>query len=192
MKFFILTIIICISAECIAIETIPNNVIFEKVTYKVYNQTLLTNGIIKWKKVAYNVVQGCANLTITEPLNEIWVRLELYYKYRVYQKHLIDSWFEVCAMFKDPAKNPLTDKLFEYLYSVIDDIYMDFDFHCPLFGNFSIQTKPGRAINMSTVKVPLMEAGRYRIDVTNSRHQNGPVLSLIQIFVSISDFRVWF
>jgi len=94
-------------------------------------------------------------------------------------------------MLKNPGKNPLTDKLFEYLHSVIDDIYIEFDFRCPLFGNYSAGTKPRRGINMSTVNVPLMEAGRYRIDVTNSRRQNGPILSLIQIFLSISDYRVW-
>lgn len=171
-------------------QTIPNNLLFEKVEYQIFNKTLIKDPKLKWKTVAPNVVIFNASVTITEPIKEIWVHIVLYYKWREYRQYLVNLWIEYCSHMDTPAKHPLAQKIFDNFLNVRDHFDLNFDVHCPFFGNLTSRTI--RPFNISNIVVPLMQSGRYRVNLMLSPHQNGPVYAAVQYYVSISDFRVWF
>lgn len=171
-------------------ETIPNNVIFEKMEYQIFNKTLIKDGIIKWKKVAYNALIFNASMTLTEPVKEIWVHTVLYYKYRQYQKYLIDLWVEYCRSVTDPAHHPFGQVVYNNFLLLRDYYNISFDIQCPLSGELKFSTR--RTLNVSSVTIPLMQAGRYRMNFYYSVRQNGPIYAAGQVYVSISDLRIWF
>lgn len=171
-------------------ENIPNNVIFEKMEYQIFNKTLIKDGIIEWKKVAYNTIEFNASMTITEPLNEIWVRSVVFYKYHFYEKYLIDIWVEYCRSIIDPANHPIVKVILNNFYALRDYFYINFALKCPISGEMKFRTI--RSYNVSKIVFPLMQAGRYRINFYYAGHQNGPVWAAGQVYVSISDLRIWF
>lgn len=188
----LLTVIhIGLAVEVKAIEkTIPNNVYFEKMEYQIFNKTLIKDAIIKWKKVAYNVVVFNASMTLTEPVHEIWIHSVLYYKYRQYQKYLVDISVEYCRTVIDPANHPFGQVFFNN-YLLLRDYYnISFDIRCPFSGEMNFSTI--RGLNVSKIVVPLMQAGRYRMNFYYSLQQNGPIYAAGQVYVSISDLRIWF
>ncbi len=169
---------------------IPNNLIFEKMEYRIFNKTLIKDGIIKWKKVAYNTVIFNASATITEPLNEIWVHIVLYYKYRQYQKYLVDIWVEYCRAIHNPNTHPVVPLAFKNYFLLREYFYINFDQECPISGEVQLRTID--KFNVSKINVPLMQAGRYRANFYFSVRQNGPVYASGELYGSISDIRVWF
>lgn len=171
-------------------ETVPNNVIFEKVEYQIFNKTLIKDGIIKWKKVGYNTLVFNASMTLTEPMTEIWIHIVLYYKYRHYEKYLVDLWIEYCRSIQDPDNHPLARLVFNNFISLRDHFDINFDMLCPLSGDLKFNTN--RPFNVSKIALPLMKAGRYRANLYCSPIQNGPVYIAGQAFFSISDLRLWF
>lgn len=171
-------------------ETVPNNVIFEKMEYQIFNKTLIKDGIIKSKKVAYNTLVFNASMTLTEPLSEIWIHTVLYYKYRKYEKYLIDLWIEYCRSMINPANHPFGQLVFNNFLSLRDHFNISFDLQCPLSCEMKFSTI--RRFNVSQLVIPLMQAGRYRINFYYSVQQNGPVYAAGQVYVSISDHRIWF
>lgn len=171
-------------------ENIPNNVIFEKMEYQIFNKTLIKDGVVKWKKVAYNTVIFNASMTITEPLNEIWVHSVLYYKYRQYQKYLIDIWVEYCRSIIDPTNHPIAQVILNNFFSLNDNFYINFDLKCPITG--AMEFRSIRSFNVSKIVIPLMQAGRYRANFYYTLRQNGPVYAAGQVYVSVSDLRIWF
>lgn len=190
-----LTVIICIGLAIDSEakrkqEPIPNNVIFEKMEYQIFNKTLIKDGIVKWKKVAHNVLIFNASMTLTEPLNEIWVHTVLYYKYRQYQKYLIDIWIEYCRSIIDPSNHPFGQMVFNNFLLLRDYYSISFDIKCPLSGELKFSS--ARSLNVSQIVIPLMQAGRYRINFYYSVRQNGPTYAAGQVYGSISDLRIWF
>lgn len=193
MKLLILIAIICVTCVCIKAgydETIPNNVIFEKLTYEIFNKTLVKDAVFKWKKIAYNVVTLNASTIFTEPFKDIWMHGQLYYKYREYQKYLIDIWLDYCSIVKAPDTHPAAQKIWDIWLSYRDSIELNFDIQCPLSGKLTIRSI--RSLNVSHLVIPLMQAGRYRADLKFSTRQNGPIVGVLHLYFAISDLRVWF
>ncbi len=170
--------------------TIPNNIIFEKMEYQIFNKTLIKDGIIKWKKVAYNTVVFNASMTLTEPLNEVWVHSVLYYKWRQYQKYLIDIWVEYCRSMVNPNNHPIVNVILNNFFLLREHFFINFDLKCPISGEMQFRTI--RKFNVSKINVPLMQAGRYRANFYYTVRQNGPVYAEGRVFFSISDLRIWF
>lgn len=182
-------IVLAVEANSI-FDSIPNNIIFEKMEYQILNKTLIKNGVVKWKKVRYNTVVFNASMTLTEPLNEIWVHSVLYYKYRQYQKYLIDIWVEYCRSIADPSSHPIINIVLNNFFALREHFFINFDLKCPLSGEIEFRTI--RSFNVSKIIIPLMQAGRYRANFYYTLHQNGPVYAAGQVYFSISDIRVWF
>lgn len=197
-KYLVVAMLICVGAtgaNCnqyqFRNETTPNNVIFEKFEYKVFNKTWLKDAVVKWKMIAYNVGVFNASVTLTEPINEFWLHYVTYYKWRVYQKYLIDVWLDICDVLKAPNKHPLSEMIYQNFQNVREGVYVNIDdIKCPFSGNITVKSLQG--LNASYLVFPLMQAGRYRIDVSFSTKINGPIFAMVQVYGSISDFRVWF
>lgn len=192
MKFLLVGVIIIgnILYSIEASEKIPNNLILEKITYQVFNKTLLKDASIKWKTVAYNMMTYHAEMNVTSPITEFWVNLKLYYKYRRYEKYLVNMWVEYCNAVKDPEKNPVSKFTYDNYLKSRDKVNMNFDIKCPFYGKLLAETR--EPMNMSQLVFPLMQAGRYRLDFRFAPKQDGPIYSIIQVYGSISDLRVWF
>lgn len=188
-------VVIYISSISIHIEgenydNIPNNLILERIEVKILNDTNMKNGTLKWKKVAYNVARGNFTVFISKSLNEFWIHCVLYYKYRQYQQYLIDVWVEYCRTVRNPDANPIGNLTWNLFLKFRDQLELNFDIYCPLYGNYTIKTI--QSINVSHIVIPLLQAGRYRLDITTSERQDGPSAALARIYFSVSDLRVWF
>lgn len=174
-------------------DAIENNVYFEKLTWKIYDKTLITDVEVKIKKVAYNVLNFNVSLTAHRSYSELWIHIIVYYKYQEYQQYLVNIWVDVCKLSINPDDTPLGRMLKANLEPVWKDIYSSFDLlhYCPSpVGKVNIYSiKP---LNISQVVLPLMKAGRYRIDFSMAGKQSGTHLGLVQIYASISDLRIWF
>lgn len=171
---------------------IPNHVIFEKFEYQIFNKTLLKDVKFQWKMVAYNTITYNWTVTVTEPIDKLWIHVVLYYKYRTYQKYLVDVWVNVCAGFKNIEKfnSPVGKLLWDWYQKYRGNIIHNFKFRCPLFGN--LESRLSRGFNISQITWPLMQSGRYYADYKLAHYQNGRSQMTLQVYGSISDHRVWF
>lgn len=103
---------------------------------------------------------------------------------------MVNVWAEYCNAVKDPEKNPIAKFTHDNFLKTRKSVNMNFDIQCPLYGKLYAETR--EALNMSHLVFPLMQAGRYHLDFRFSPKQDGPIYSIIQVYGSISDLRVWF
>lgn len=172
------------------LSSVTNNVIIERIEHQIFNKTFFKDTLIKWKKTAYNVIAWNATIGLTQPVNQFWMHAVLNYKIKKYQKYLLDVWLEICDVFETPNKHPLGPIILQNYHLFRDDVAYNFDTHCPLLGH--LEMKSLRGFNCSRISIPLLQAGRYRVDLEFSPKLNGPVYAAVQVYGSISDFRVWF
>lgn len=170
-------------------KPIPNNVIFEKIDYQVYNKTLVIEDKFFIKPVAPNIYRVNGSFTLTRPVYECWIRLILNYKYNAYQKYLIDQSGELCSLLNFTTSNPVAQLALDNFLLMQKDIEMNFKLECPIKGHIWAASA---GFNMSKLTIPLLQSGRYRLDVAASPHERGPVYAGGQLYFRISDYRVWF
>lgn len=164
-----------------------NNVIFEKFEYKVINTTLIDVHYVDFRPIQRNIIKINCSLTLTVPIDQLFLHITLYYKYNTYQKYLIHQIGELCAFSRGEYLNPL-GRLFR---ENIMEMEMKFDFmmQCPYYG--TLQIFHG-GVNFSQVNFPLLQAGRYRFDVAFTPTRYGPIYAKYSVYFAISDIRVWF
>lgn len=168
----------------------PNNIIFDRLEYQIFNKSLIKDPVLNVKKVAYNVIAFNFSGTLTQPINEVWIHTKLYYKYRVWQKYLVDIWMEYCRIVNNTATHPFGPIAWSNYLAFKDYLDFSYEIYCPLYGPFSGKTV--RNFNISNIVLPLMKAGQYRMNFYASPHQNGPIYGAAQVYASVSDFRIWF
>lgn len=194
MDSVIIFVIFYLSFDVIDLDAendIPNNVIFERIDYENYNHSIITVREFKIKKVAYNVVNVTLSGIVHASFEEVWLHFVLYYKYNRYEQHLVNHWLDFCRYLKSPLNNPISRLVYENYLLFHQDIELNFLVSCPSpVGNLSARTI--RPANLSNIVLPLLKAGRYRLNVMISSKQNGPIFFKTRIFASISDLRVWF
>lgn len=116
-----------------------NNIILEKVEYRVLNRSVASNDWLEIKPIAPNVYRLNFTTDLLQQSNEGWVRGVLYHKYTTYQKFLIDYKLEGCslmnALLNDNSTNPFAQYIIENIYEFyFDDGYeTNFNFKCPLY-----------------------------------------------------------
>lgn len=176
---------------------IENNIIFEKLEYKMYDENLVKMNYYEFKSIAHNVLRVNGSLTILKPFDEIWIRGVLYYKYTLYQKFLVDVEIELCHLLRNenllfafPFFKLATDNFMPLFEDILDsDLDMDFEVKCPFNGTVSAYLPH---LNVSKIVVPLLPAGRFRLDMYYKQRKDGPLVVKSQHFFQISDLRVWF
>lgn len=162
-KFFFehTLIIIMLSPVVFCRDKTENNVLLEKVTYHVYDESLFSYHFIEWKPVARNVYRHNMTFILTRPLNEGWVHFAMYYKYTTYNKFLINLWEDFCGFWRGSGGSPLSSLALENAMRI--GVNFSFKLQCPLTGKI-MMTHSG--LNMSQAVFPLAPAGRYRLDVS--------------------------
>lgn len=168
-------------------EKAENNILLEKVMYQVYDKSLISYHFIEWKPVAPNVYRHNMTLILTRPLREGWVHFDMYYKYTTYNRFLINLWEDFCGFWRGSGGSPLSSLALENAMRI--GVNFSFKLQCPLTGKI-MMTHNG--LNMSKAVLPLVPAGRYRLDIAYAEKKGGPAFIAVQYFFSISDLRVWF
>lgn len=194
MDRLILILLIALSCAYVDSKEIDNNVIFEKFEYQIFNHSLVKVNYLEIKPVGHNVLRANGSYSILQPLNDVWLRGTLYYKYVRYQKFLVNLEFNVCDLFANMFNMPFTKLIIDNLVALYDDISelefdLDYELKCPLNGTASAYHPH---FNMSKIVLPLLPAGRYRADYIYRTHKYGKPVALLQLFFQISDLRVWF
>lgn len=165
-----------------------NNMILERIEYKMFEEGIFSYYNIELKPIAHNVYRINATAILLRRCDTMWAHIILYYRYATYQKFLIDLWEDVCGFLDGVVTGPLTKIGMDNLKTL--DVELNFPKKCPLRpGQLSIVH---RSLNYSNVVIPLLPAGRYRLDIFMSAKRNGSIQGQTQTYFSISDFRVWF
>lgn len=166
-----------------------NNVIFEKITYDLFDETLIDNGTFEFRAVGRNTHKINVTIALARPAESWWLRFRLYYKYTHYQKYLIDIREDACAYLSGahPDRFPLLKIINRNFLRM--GTQFNFNHSCPLTGTLRAWND---RINTSHWKIPLLNAGRYRIDITGQPSKYGKELYVARGYFSVSDFRVWF
>lgn len=164
-------------------EEPKNNLIFEKVEYEVFDTAILQSIHLETRPIARNVLKINASAVLGAAMNDIWGTARLHRKYATYQRYLIHLREDMCAFFKNMNNgNPLT--------KIIMENFTRFPIRCP-FGPGRITAWRDRC-NISEMSLPLMPAGRYRMDVLFTRKQEEHKFIMVKTYFSVSDIRVWF
>lgn len=191
MKLLTICLVVGISCSRLTVkQPIPNNVIFEKIEYTIFNKTLITDTMLSIKLIARNVLRINGTLTFTESVNAIWVHAVLNYKYTTYQKYLVDQWMDVCSLLESIGNDLLAQVIWENFSRYLNDSVFNFELRCPFYGVLTATNI--RGLNVSTLVIPLLQAGRYRADLHFAPRRNGPIYAISHIYARISDLRVWF
>lgn len=117
-----------------------NNVIFERIEYQVLDRNVVVDDWLDIRSIAPNVIRLNGSATLVHPLNEIWGRGVLYYRYATYQKFLIDYKGEGCrimnGILNGDSTNPFTKYVLENYYPLLwdDGFYTNFNYTCPVSG----------------------------------------------------------
>lgn len=164
-----------------------NNFIFEKLEYEIHDKSLVSYHNITFRLIARNTLRANITVVLTRPLPQVWIHFVLYHKYIRYQKFLIDVWEDLCEVFNDGHPGLVTTMLLEDVQRL--GTVFHFKLRCPFSGTIMVTND---RVNVSGLNLPLMPAGRYRLDLSFAIGREKPALVTIQYFVRISDYRVWF
>lgn len=163
---------------------VDNNVLFDHIEC-VVNKDFISEYKCEMRPVAPNVFKMNGTVVLKRPFDNIWVHFQAYYRYSHYQK-FIDHWEDVCDFFKSINKAPMLKMLFDtFLHN---KVHFNFELQCPVKGT-AIVYHPNA--NMSHFTLPLIPAGRYRVDLNITKGKNGIQFVFAQIHFKISDLRVW-
>lgn len=175
------------------IEEPRNNIIYERVTYKIFNKTLINVNYVELDKlISYNVIRMNFSVSITQPVHSLYVRGILYHKYQQYQRYLIDVEGDVCQFVKTGfLSSPFIPMILENTLTYLEDLEIDTDMElaCPAIGTLALAHP---CCNISHITIPLLPAGRFRFDVQFRVVKDGPIQASTQAFFRVSDVRVWF
>lgn len=168
-------------------EQATNNIILEKVEPKLLNTSLMS--YVKWefRPIAPNVFRHNMTFVLPQPLHTGWIHFDLYYKYKTYNKFLIDFWENFCGFWDGKGGSPLSALAYENILRAGHKL--NFKLQCPLSGTLMVINE---RLNMSEQVFPLVPAGRYRLDLTYALKKNEQAYLLAQFYFRISDLRVWF
>lgn len=83
------------------------------------------------RPVAPNVFKINGTFALTEPLDNLWVRFQTFYRYSHYQK-FVDIWEDGCGLFGNKTEARVLKVLLD---SFIDNnVQFNFELQCPLKG----------------------------------------------------------
>lgn len=182
-----LAIIIFFAVDSKRQQKPENNAIMEKMTYEVFDKDLVESVHLEYRPLALNTHKLNVTVVLARPVETLWLRFRLYYKYTYYQKYLIDVREDACAFFRGIENSPVAKILMENYNRM--GVQFNFKLQCPLSGTLMAWND---RINSSHWKLPLMNAGRYRWDTTAMPSKYGKEYGVARAYVTISDFRVWF
>lgn len=135
--------------------------------------------------IAPNVYKMNGTVVLREPLDNIWVHFKAFYRYARYQK-FADHREDLCAFFKHLNRAPILKVVYDAF--LLNKVQLNFKLQCPL--KETLRIIHPRA-NMSHFFVPLVPAGRYRIDINITQGKIGIQIISEQLFFKISDLRIW-
>ena len=139
------------------------------------------------RPVARNTVKAHFEAFIAKPTNDILMRFNLYYRYNTYQKFLIDRTENFCQFMRDEA-SPQTPMM-RLFYDNIRD-YTALNHTCPYNG--SIVLFKADRFNFDSIKfAPLIPSGRYRLDLTFYHTNRSNYIGKAEVYLRISDHRLW-
>lgn len=167
----------------------PNNILFEKMEYKILNETLISYQKFQVKPIASNVYDVNITGTLIQPINTLWFRYVLHRKYMRYQKYLIDIWEDTCAFFDGNLFSAYQISQIGFRNFEKLNVKFNCELKCPFAGTVMLTSSK---LNMSKFSIPLLPSARYRLDVYYAVEKNANLFVYFQIFFSISDIRIWF
>lgn len=173
------------------IDEPKNNVQFEKFDYEIVNSTWIDVHFMDFRPIKRNIVKINCSITLTQPVNQMFLHIFLYYKYNTYQKFLIHQIGEICAFSRGEYLNPL-GKIFHdnFIKPMAGGGFeLSYKLQCPYYGDLNIYHG---GVNLTQLTFPLLPAGRYRFDVYFTATRNGPIHFKYFVYFAISDIRVWF
>lgn len=145
------------------------------------NCSIKHNGHIGSNLIAINY-----DITVNEPINNVYVHTVFYYKYTVFRKFPIDLWENMCEILE--PKNGKFYLSSSFSKSIFSAIQHNGQLKCPLMGSYSVKLTN---VSMDIFELPsLIPAGQYRIDVNLTEKNRNNVLLISSLFVSIADNRI--
>lgn len=163
-----------------------NNFQFERFECAEPNPEFLSQLKCEIKPIARNVLKANITIGLKQVLkSDIWVHTMVYYRYNTYKK-LVDLSEELCGFLRGVNKSPILNMMMENYNEM--DVHLNFKLQCPFSGNL-ILTHDG--LNSSQISLPLIAAGRFRVDFNFTKGKNGIYLGFSQLYFSISDLRVF-
>lgn len=99
----------------------------------------------------------------------------------------MDLWENVCEFLDGKISGPLSRLYMENVRNL--GVNINFKLKCPLLAGKLMITHPG--LNFSNVVVPLLPAGRYRLDIFMSEEKSGHIHGQSRGYFTVSDFRIW-
>lgn len=177
-------------------EEPKNNLFFEKFKYTVLDRSLIPKDWIDIRPIAPNVYRLNTTITVAQTLNELWYSGVLYYKYNTYQKYLIGFKYEMCALMDaildgndaNPYTKIIMDNTAQFMWD--SDMETKLQYKCPIEpGELYVRHK---SLNASRFSLPLMQAGRYRLNLFTQTSEHASPFMSGELYFRISDLRVWF
>lgn len=136
----------------------------------------------KAKYIDRNHVKIAASANLSEPLHEIWVHVEPYYKFNRYTRIAGYIWENLCDWLAG-KKSFILDYYGSRLMK-----FTNINHTCPYSGNIF-----GKIDNISIQAFAfpqILPSGRYFIDMIGYESDRSKVLSNLQIYFSVSDHRI--
>lgn len=147
-----------------------NKIIFERLEFVYLNKSLIVENWTSIREIAWNVVKMNISFTVTQPLNEFWIRGILFKKFNTYRKFLIDITFDACGFLNGTDHNPAAQYALENYFRLKESFKLNVKLQCPIFG---ILFGGVDRVNVSELVFPLLPAGRYRADGQMMTKKNG-------------------
>lgn len=154
---------------------------------RILNLAVVSYADTEMRPIAPNVYKLNATVVTTRPLKTFWAHYVLHRKTTTYHKYLIDLWEDICAVLGSSIMAPMSKILLDNFMA--NGLHFSFPLHCPFNGSLTVSHVRW---NFSEVNIPLMAAGRYRLDITTAEGKERNLLTCIQVYGSVSDLRVWF
>lgn len=136
------------------------------------------------KRISRNYAKVNINITLKNPINDVWIHAVSYYKYNRFQKFPIDLWENLCLWLDGKSKSYILDWTTRPLLK-----YSNLNHSCPYTGTVHV-----KADNISLGKLiavePYLPSGRFRMDINLTEGYGKSAFFTSKFFFSISDNRI--
>lgn len=119
----------------------------------------------------------------SEPVEDIWVRGRIYYKYNTYQRFGGEIWTNVCDWLAGKARYFVMDWIVREMLK-----YTNLNHTCPYEDHVYFKVNN---ISVATFAFPqIVPSGRYRVDMIMTESDQKKILMNASIYFSVSDHRI--
>lgn len=159
--------------------------LFRRWEYKLLDESFVRDFVFDWRPVGRNTIRMNVSAVLLKQWDRVDTHIVLYHRYATWQRYLVNVWEDFCNVFGASKLSPIG-----YILHNNFNKYTNIRHPCPYRVNETVWLRTS-AYNFSSLTIPLLSSGQYRVDVTFANGKQRQSVFFGRLYFEVSDHRVW-